>query len=268
MNRIENAMAALKENGRKAFITYMTAGLPDMEKTKEIIKAQEEAGTDVIELGVPFSDPAADGPVIQDASYRSIQLGTNIHKIFKAVEEVRGEDCQIPIVFMLYYNTILHYGVDAFVKKCTEAGVDGMIIPDLPFEEQGELKEAMAQTSDAPILVQLVSPVSKDRVPMILEGARGFVYCVSSMGVTGQAADFHKNVVSYLKEVKAASKIPVMMGFGIRTAADVEPMKDIIDGAIVGSHFIRLIEESGYDLEAVKEYCSTFKKELNQKETE
>lgn len=268
MNRIENAMAALKENGRKAFITYMTAGLPDMEKTKEIIKAQEEAGTDVIELGVPFSDPAADGPVIQDASYRSIQLGTNIHKIFKAVEEVRGEGCQIPIVFMLYYNTILHYGVDAFVKKCTEAGVDGMIIPDLPFEEQGELKEAMAQTSDAPILVQLVSPVSKDRVPMILEDARGFVYCVSSMGVTGQAADFHKNVVSYLKEVKAASKIPVMMGFGIRTAADVEPMKDIIDGAIVGSHFIRLMEESGYDLEAVKEYCSTFKKELNQKETE
>lgn len=268
MNRIENAMAALKENGRKAFITYMTAGLPDMEKTKEIIKAQEEAGTDVIELGVPFSDPAADGPVIQDASYRSIQLGTNIHKIFKAVEEVRGEGCQIPIVFMLYYNTILHYGVDAFVKKCTEAGVDGMIIPDLPFEEQGELKEAMAQISDAPILVQLVSPVSKDRVPMILEGARGFVYCVSSMGVTGQAADFHKNVVSYLKEVKAASKIPVMMGFGIRTAADVEPMKDIIDGAIVGSHFIRLMEESGYDLEAVKEYCSTFKKELNQKETE
>lgn len=175
MNRIENAMAALKEKGEKAFITYMTAGLPDMEKTKEIIKVQEEAGTDVIELGVPFSDPAADGPVIQDASYRSIQLGTNIHKIFKAVEEVRNEGCEIPIVFMLYYNTILHYGVDAFVKKCTQAGVDGMIIPDLPFEEQGEIKEALRNTPDAPVLVQLVSPVSKKRVPMILEDARGFV---------------------------------------------------------------------------------------------
>ena len=265
MNRIENAMAALKEKGEKAFITYMTAGLPDMEKTKEIIKVQEEAGTDVIELGVPFSDPAADGPVIQDASYRSIQLGTNIHKIFKAVEEVRNEGCEIPIVFMLYYNTILHYGVDAFVKKCTQAGVDGMIIPDLPFEEQGEIKEALRNTPDAPVLVQLVSPVSKKRVPMILEDARGFVYCVSSMGVTGQAADFHKNVISYLEEVKAVSKIPVMMGFGIRTASDVEPMKDIIDGAIVGSHFIRLMEESGYDAEAVREYCGSFKSELNKK---
>lgn len=265
MNRIENAMAALKEKGEKAFITYMTAGLPDMEKTKEIIKVQEEAGTDVIELGVPFSDPTADGPVIQDASYRSIQLGTNIHKIFKAVEEVRNEGCEIPVVFMLYYNTILHYGVDAFVKKCTQAGVDGMIIPDLPFEEQGEIKETLRNTPDAPVLVQLVSPVSKQRVPMILEDARGFVYCVSSMGVTGQAADFHKNVISYLEEVKAVSKIPVMMGFGIRTASDVEPMKDIIDGAIVGSHFIRLMEESGYDAETVREYCGSFKRKLNQK---
>lgn len=234
-----------------------------MEKTKEIIKIQEEAGTDLIELGVPFSDPAADGPVIQDASYRSILLGTNIRGIFEAVREVREEGCEIPIVFMLYYNTILHYGLEAYVKKCAEAGVDGMIIPDLPFEEQGELKEKLDQTPGAPLLIQLVSPVSKGRIPMILKEARGFVYCVSSMGVTGQAADFHRDVASYLAEVKKVSPVPVMMGFGIRTAEDVKPMRELIDGAIVGSHFIKIMEESGYSEAAVREYCSTFKRELN-----
>lgn len=261
MNRIEAKLAALKEKNEKAFITYMTAGLPDMETTKEIIKAQEEAGTDIIELGVPFSDPAADGPVIQDASYRSILNGTNIKKIFECVKETRKE-CEIPIIFMMYYNTIYHYGLEAFVDKCIETGIDGLIIPDLPLEEQGELNAFLAK-ENAPILIQLVSPVSKQRVPMILENARGFVYCVSSMGVTGQQSGFHKNVVNYLKEVKEISKIPVMMGFGIKEAKDVEAVKDTIDGCIVGSHFIRLMEENNYDLGAIKDYITTFKKELN-----
>lgn len=262
MNRIEAKLADLKEKNEKAFITYMTAGLPDMETTKHIIKAQEEAGTDIIELGVPFSDPAADGPVIQDASYRSILNGTNIRTIFDCVKEVR-KDCEIPIIFMMYYNTVYHYGVEAFVDQCIESGIDGLIIPDLPFEEQGELKEFLVK-ENAPILIQLVSPVSKQRVPMILENARGFVYCVSSMGVTGQqGTGFHKNVVNYLKEVKEISKIPVMMGFGIKEAKDVEVVKDTIDGCIVGSHFIQLIEENNYDLGAIREYITTFKSELN-----
>ncbi len=261
MNRIEEKLANLREKNQKAFITYMTAGLPDMETTKNIIKAQEEAGTDMIELGVPFSDPAADGPVIQDASYRSILNGTNVRKIFDCVKEVR-KDCEIPIIFMMYYNTVYHYGLEAFVDKCIESGIDGLIIPDLPFEEQGELNEFLAK-ENAPILIQLVSPVSKQRVPMILENARGFVYCVSSMGVTGQGTGFHKNVVNYLKEVKAISKIPVMMGFGIKEAKDVEMVKDTIDGCIVGSHFIQLMEKNHYDLGIVKEYIRTFKKGLN-----
>lgn len=261
MNRIEAKLATLKEKNEKAFITYMTAGLPNMETTKEIIKAQEEAGTDIIELGVPFSDPAADGPVIQDASYRSILNGTNIKKIFECVKETRKE-CEIPIIFMMYYNTVYHYGLEAFVDKCIETGIDGLIIPDLPLEEQGELNALLAK-ENAPILIQLVSPVSKQRVPMILENARGFVYCVSSMGVTGQQSGFHKNVVNYLKEVKEISKIPVMMGFGIKEAKDVEAVKDTIDGCIVGSHFIRLMEENNYDLGAIKDYIMKFKKELN-----
>ena len=262
MNRIEKRMEELQNKNEKAFVTYMTAGLPDMEGTKALIKAQAEAGIDIIELGIPFSDPTADGPVIQDASYRSICKGTNLKGVFAAVEEVR-KDCDVPLVFMMYYNTILYYGVDAFARKCAEVGVDGLIIPDLPKEEQFELVEALDNTENAPILIQLVAPVSADRIPMILENARGYVYCVSSMGVTGQAAHFHKNVRKYLENVKAVSKIPVMMGFGIRIAEDVAGLKDTIDGCIVGTHFIELMEENNYDLDVAKEYIRTFKRELN-----
>ncbi|MBA4688474.1 MAG: tryptophan synthase subunit alpha [Candidatus Galacturonibacter soehngenii] len=261
MNRIEERLKELAKQNKKALITYMTAGLPSLEGCKDIIMAQDEAGTDIIELGVPFSDPVADGPVIQEASYEAIQLGTNITKVFQIVSEVR-KDSQIPIVFMLYYNTILYYGVSEFVDKCIEVGVDGLIIPDLPYEEQGEINEFLGK-EEAPILIQLVSPVSKQRIPTLLRDARGFVYCVSSMGVTGQSATFHKDIITYLEEVKKESKIPVMMGFGIRSAKDVAPMKNIIDGAIVGSHFIKIMKEANYDLNSIKEYCSIFKEELN-----
>ena len=257
MNRIEEKLAQLKEQNKKAFITYMTAGMPDFDKMQEIIRTQEQAGTDIIELGIPFSDPVADGPVIQDASYHAILKGVNLKKVLEAMKKLRSAKIEIPIVFMMYYNTIFHYGVEAFVDACIESGVDGLIIPDLPLEE-------LLQKENAPILIQLVSPVSKDRIPEILKDARGFVYCVSSMGVTGQEATFHKSVIDYLGSVKEVSKIPVMMGFGIRTAEDVAPMKNIIDGAIVGSHFIRLMEENDYDLQAIGTYCGTFKKELNQ----
>ena len=258
MNRIEDRMAILQAEGKKAFITYITAGLPDMEGTKRIIKAQYEAGIDVIELGIPFSDPVADGSVIQNASYKAIQNGVTLKKCFKMVEELR-EECQVPLVFMMYYNTILHYGLDNFAKKCNEVGVDGIIVPDLPFEEQEELSLAIKNAGDSTILLQLVAPVSKQRIPKIVENARGFIYCVSSMGLTGQEADFHKNVSEYLKEVKKTSKVPVMMGFGIRTPEDVENFKDIIDGAIVGTHFIKLMEESGYDEKKAAEYVKQFK---------
>lgn len=263
MNRIEARFAELKENNKKAFITYLTGGLPDLDTTKRLIKAQEEAGTDVLEIGIPFSDPIADGPVIQQASYEAILNGASLKKIFNAIDEVRKEGVNIPIVFMMYYNTVVHYGVEEFVKKCNEIGVDGLIIPDLPLEEQEELQAALGDR-DETILIQLVSPVSQDRIPTILENARGFVYCVSSMGVTGQAGSFHKEVINYLVNVKENSKIPVMMGFGIREAKDVAPMKDIIDGAIVGSHFITLMKENEFKSEVAKEYCEKFKKELNE----
>lgn len=263
MNRIEKRLNELKKENKKAFITYITAGLPDMKRTKEIIKIQAEAGVDVIELGIPFSDPIADGPVIQDASYRSIKNGTNLKKVFEIVKEVRN-DCEVPIVFMLYYNTILYYGVENFINKCMERGVDGMIIPDLPFEETFEIKEFIDKVENAPYLIPLVSPVSKERISMIVNGAKGFVYCVSSMGVTGQDADFHKEIKNYLENVKSKAKIPVVMGFGIRIAKDVHNYIDIIDGCIVGSHFMNIMEKSSYNTDTIKEYITTFKTELNE----
>ena len=259
-NRIENQLNNLKESGEKAFITYITAGLPDMATTAKLIKAQEK--TDVIELGIPFSDPTADGPVIQQASYEAILGGATLTRAFDLMKLLRSEGVEKPIVFMLYYNTIAGCGIEDFVRKCHEAGVDGLIVPDLPIEEQGPLRQALSG-DDTTILIQLVSPVSHQRIPEILEGARGFVYCVSSMGVTGQAADFHKEVVSYLSYVKKISNIPVMMGFGIRNAEDVKPMKDIIDGAIVGSYFITLMRQTGFDEDSAREYTSRFKEQLN-----
>lgn len=261
-NRIEQKMQGLRERGEKAFITYMTAGLPDMKGCRELILAQEKAGVDVLELGIPFSDPVADGPVIQNASYKSIQLGTNLPKVFTLMREIRAEGVEIPIVFMMYYNTALHFGLERFVEECITGGVDGVIIPDLPLEEQDDLKKALKREG-APILIELVSPVSAGRIPTILEGARGFVYCVSGMGVTGQSGNFHREILHYLSQVKQVSEIPVMMGFGIEQASDVASMKDVIDGAIVGSHFIRILEANDYKPQAAAEYCSTFKKELN-----
>ncbi len=259
---IQTRMSALKSEDKKAFITYITAGLPDYGKTKEIVKAQEGV-TDVIELGIPFSDPTADGPVIQQASYEAIQAGASLKKTFALMDELRSEGSEQPIVFMMYYNTIVNFGLKEFAARCKEAGVDGLIVPDLPFEEQAPLKEALKTQGDATILIQLVSPVSGERIPEILADAEGFVYCVSAMGVTGQGGTYHKDVIEYLKRVKECSKIPVMMGFGIRTAGDVEPMKEYIDGAIVGTHFINLLREADFDANAAADYAIRFKNEMN-----
>ncbi|MCI9447621.1 MAG: tryptophan synthase subunit alpha [Lachnospiraceae bacterium] len=262
-NRIERRMQTLKERKKKAFITYMTAGLPDMAGCKALIKAQEKAGVDVLEIGIPFSDPVADGPVIQNASYKSIQLGTKLEKVFALMREIRAEGVGMPIIFMMYYNTALHFGLDRFVEECIASGVDGLVIPDLPLEEQDDLKCALGRKG-APILVELVSPVSAERIPKILDNARGFVYCISGLGVTGLSGNFHREIVRYLSEVKRMSKIPVIMGFGIEQAEDVAPMKEVIDGVVVGTHFIKILEANDYQLQAATEYCRTFKKELNE----
>ena len=172
---------------------------------------------------------------------------------------------QIPVVFMMYYNTVLHYGVEKFVKECQCLRGGWTDHSGSAAGRAGRTPDTLDRKKMEPILIQLVSPVSKDRVPKILENARGFVYCVSSMGVTGQEATFHSKIYRISDSGKESSaKIPVMMGFGIRTAEDVRPMKEIIDGAIVGSHFITLMRKHDFDPQAAADYCSTFKKELNE----
>ena len=245
----------------KAFIPFVTCGDPSLDVIEKIVYAMEEAGADLIELGLPFSDPTAEGPVIQRANLRALSGGVTTDKVFDMVAKIR-KNTSIPMVFMTYANVVFSYGVERFCRKAAEVGMDGMILPDVPFEEKEEF--ALVAEKYGLDLISLIAPTSHERISMIAKEAEGFVYCVSSMGVTGQEAQFHKEVKNYLKSVKEQSKIPVMMGFGIRTAKDVEPMKEYIDGAIVGSHFIRLLEESNFDPDAVKTYCNTFKKELNE----
>ena len=153
MNRIEEKMRVLKDAGKKAFITYTTAGLPDMETTEKIMFAQEEAGIDVMEIGVPFSDPVADGPVIQDASYEAILNGATLEKIFELMKDVRSKGLKTPVVFMMYYNTVYHYGLEEFAKQCVACGVDGVIVPDLPYEEQSELQTYLEKTKDKTVII-------------------------------------------------------------------------------------------------------------------
>ncbi len=263
MNRIEQKMSQLKQKNEKAFMTYMMAGLPDMEGTKRLIRAQEASGVDVLELGIPFSDPVADGPVVQKASYQSICLGTNLKKAFCMMEEIRSEGVTVPVIFRMYYNTILSCGIGAFAEKCRNAGVDGVVVPDLPLEEQEALQKALDKEEGA-ILIQLASPASGARIPVITEHARGFLYCISSMSDTRQDKAFGKNTAQYFREVKAVSKIPVVMGFGGGTPEDIAPMQEYIDGVASGSRLIQLLDASGYSIEAVKEYCGRYTRSLKQ----
>ena len=213
-------------------------------------------------LGFPFSDPTAEGPVIQAANMRALAGGVTTDRIFTMVERIR-QKTDIPMVFMTYANVVFSYGkgTEDFIRKAAAIGMNGLILPDVPFEEKEEFDSPCRKYGLD--LISLIAPTSHERIKLIAKEANGFVYCVSSMGVTGQGAEFHKEVRSYLTAVRDATDLPVMMGFGIRTAADVLPLADLVDGAIVGSYFIRLLEEQGFAPEAAETYCRTFKKELN-----
>ncbi len=260
-NRIEQKMQQLKQKGKKAFITYMMAGHPDMEKCKSLIQAQEHAGVDVLELGIPFSDPVADGAVIQDASYRCLAHGVNLKKVFALTKELRGEGTELAIVFRMYYNTALHFGLEKFVEECILNGVDGIVIPDLPLEEQGELKRLL-EKERAPLLIQMASPMSGERLPRILKGAKGFAYCETGSDAVGQSESVRRESAFYLAQVKQIAKIPVMME--VEQAGDASCLKDVVDGVIVRAGFISLLEENNYNQAAVIEYCAASKRMLEE----
>lgn len=247
MSRIGKKFETLA--GKTAFIGYITAGDPSIEKTKDLVLAMEKGGCDIVELGIPYSDPVSDGPVIQAAAQRALDNGATVDKIFDVVKDIRKES-QIPLVFLVYYNTIYATGIEKFVNKCLEVGVDGLIIPDLPLEEREEILPHLTKDID---LIPLVAPNSGDRVEKILENGGGFVYCISSFGVTGTREEFDSSIETYLKEVKKVSTLPLAIGFGISTRKDVEIFEKLANGVIVGSALVKVVAESDGNSDALYE---------------
>ncbi|MCX4326702.1 MAG: tryptophan synthase subunit alpha [Lachnospiraceae bacterium] len=239
MSRIKNAF-----NGKKAFIGFITAGDPSLGKTEEFVLEMERAGASLVELGIPFSDPVAEGPVIQDANVRALSAGCTTDKIFEMVKSLRTKT-QIPLVFLAYANTLYKYGYERFCTKCSETGIDGLIIPDLPFEEKGELS-GIAESHGID-LISLIAPTSKQRIQMIAREAKGFIYIVSSMGVTGIRSEIKTDIQSIVDIIRGVTDVPVAVGFGINTKEQVEEYTRIADGAIVGSAIVKIVEEYGGD---------------------
>lgn len=229
-------------NHGKAFIPFLTAGDPNLEKTEEFILEMERSGADLIEIGIPFSDPIAEGIVIQEADIRALASGTTTDKIFDMVATVRPQ-VRIPLVFMTYLNPVFHYGYDRFFRRCQEAGIDGIIIPDLLFEEKGELDGiAAAHGVD---LISMIAPTSEERIQKIAAEAKGFLYVVSSMGVTGVRSEITTDLGTILANIRKATDVPACVGFGISTPEQAAEIAGIADGVIVGSAIVRLAEQYG-----------------------
>ncbi len=257
-SRITKRFNYIKKAGKKALITYITAGDPNLDTTYKLVFEMEKAGADIVELGIPYSDPLADGPTIQRASQRALEAGVKINEIFNLVETIRRIS-QIPIVFLVYFNSIFVYGVKNFLDKCAQKGVDGLIIPDLPLEERKELRQMMkGYVID---LIPLVAPTSKDRIKAVVAESSGFVYCISSVGVTGKRDSFEVDLNSFLDEVKRHTDLPLALGFGISTTEAVNKLKGLCDGLIVGSGIVEQIEK-GIDDNTVIERVFDFTKKL------
>lgn len=239
---------------KKAFIGFLTAGDPSLDKTEEFVLEMESAGAALIELGIPFSDPIADGPVIQEANIRSLSAGCTTDKIFETVESIRKKT-DIPLVFLTYLNTIYKYGYERFCQSCQKCGIDGIIIPDLPFEERGELAP-IASRYDIDIIT-MVAPTSRERIKMVAKEATGFIYVVSSMGVTGARSEITTDVGEIVETIRGVTDTPTAIGFGINTKEQVHKYSAIADGAIVGSAIVKLIGEYGDEAgEKLREYVA------------
>ncbi|MDO5135807.1 MAG: tryptophan synthase subunit alpha [Eubacteriales bacterium] len=235
----------------KAFIPFLTCGDPSLEVTEKLVYAMEEAGADLIELGIPFSDPTAEGPVIQAANVRALEGGVTTDKIFDMVERIR-KNTAIPMVFMTYANVVFSYGTERFLKKAAQVGMDGLILPDVPFEEKQEFDQACSQNGLD--LISLIAPTSHQRVAQIAKEAQGFVYCVSSLGVTGMRSRITTDIGAMVDLVKKEKDIPCAVGFGISNPEQARDMAAQSDGVIVGSAIVKLCA-------AHKEGCVPYVKE-------
>ena len=241
---------------KKAFITDLMAGDPNLAQSAENILAAQEAGADLIEIGIPFSDPIAEGPVIQEASVRALNAGVRLNHVFDMVASIQDK-VHVPLVFMTYLNPVFVYGYDKFFAKCQKIGVSGIIIPDLPFEEQGEVKVVANRYGIE--VITLIAPTSKDRIKEIAKQAEGFIYLVSSMGVTGVRSNITTDISSMVAEIRAVSDIPVAVGFGINKPSQVKDISAKADGVIVGSGIVRLVEAHGDD---AKSYIYNYVNEM------
>lgn len=237
MNKISKAF----ENG-KAFIGFVTAGDPDLEASEKIMLKMAEAGCDLIEIGIPFSDPIAEGPVIQEANLRSLAQGTTTDKVFELTEKV-SKQVDIPLVYMTYLNVLFKYGYDKFIEKAVKAGISGLIIPDLPYEEKDEL-QSVADKYGVDV-ISLIAPTSENRIKTIASDARGFVYTVSSLGVTGTRSEITTDLDTMTKHIKDVTDVPVAIGFGINTPEQAKKYAKIADGVIVGSAIVKIIAKHG-----------------------
>ncbi len=247
------------QNG-KAFIPFVTCGDPDLETTGKIVRAMAENGADLIELGIPFSDPTAEGPVIQGANIGALAGGVTTDKVFDLVREVR-RDVTVPMVFMTYANVVYSYGADQFIATCKDIGIQGLILPDIPFEEKEEFLD-LCHTYGVD-LVSLVAPTSADRIAMIAREAEGFLYIVSSLGVTGTRTEISTDLDSIVKVVRENTDTPCAIGFGISTPEQCAKMGAIADGAIVGSAIVKLVAQYGKDAAGpVGEYVRSMKEAL------
>ena len=256
MSRIKNAF-----DNKKAFIAFLTAGDPDYETSLNNFRAVIEAGADLIEVGIPFSDPIAEGPVIQEADIRALSSGMTTDKVFRLVKDLR-KDYNLPIVFMTYANPVYHYGADEFFKNASEAGADGIIIPDCPFEERGEFEGSAAKYGMD--FISMIAPTSEDRIKTIASQAKGFIYVVSSLGVTGVRSEITTDLDSIIKLIKEATDTPAAIGFGISTPAQAAEMSKKADGVIVGSAMVRIVAENGKDAPAkLAEYVKSMKAGIN-----
>ncbi len=252
MSRIHTAF----EKG-KAFIAFLTCGDPDTATTAAAVRAAAANGADLIELGIPFSDPTAEGPVIQGANLRALRGGITTDKVFALVREIR-KDVTIPLVFMTYANVVFSYGAERFLSNCAEAGVDGLILPDLPFEEKEEFLAPCRKYGVD--LISMVAPTSENRIAMIAREAEGFLYLVSSLGVTGMRSEIKTDLGSIVKIVRENTSIPCAIGFGISTPAQAKQMAALSDGAIVGSAIVRILEQYGKEApERIGSYVRSMK---------
>ena len=237
MSKIRKAF----EHG-KAFIAFITCGDPDLATTAEAVRAAAANGADLIELGIPFSDPTAEGPVIQGANIRALKGGVTTDKIFAFVRELR-RDVDVPMVFMTYANVVFSYGAEKFISACRDIGIDGLILPDLPFEEKEEFLPLCRQYGVD--LISLIAPTSENRIAMIAKEAEGFLYIVSSLGVTGTRSEITTDLDSIVRVVRQNTDIPCAIGFGISTPEQAGKMARIADGVIVGSAIVKLLEKYG-----------------------